>query len=68
MASIRYCTILEAGLVPFIKDVFSAFHHFQQHNDPKHSSRYTQNFFKEKNVFWWATPPESLYLNPIENI
>ena len=68
MTAIRYCTILEAGLLPFIKSVFPDSHRFQQDNDPKHSSRYTQEFLQEKNVFWWATPPESPDLNPIENV
>ena len=41
---------------------------FQQDNDPKHCAHHTQDFFAEKNINWWKTPPESPDLNPIENV
>ena len=31
-------------------------------------SHRAQSFFEEKNINWWRTPPESLDLNPIENL
>jgi len=40
---------------------------FQQDNDPKHTSGFTKDFFAKK-INWWKTPPESLDLNPIENV
>ena len=33
-------------------------------NDPKH----IEDYFEEKNIKWWPTPPESPDLNPIENL
>ena len=39
-----------------------------QDNDPKHTSRYAQRYYKVKDISWWKTPTLSLDLNPIENI
>ena len=52
MTSTRYCSILEAGLLPFIVEVFPDGHRLQQDNDPKHCSRYTQGFFEENSINW----------------
>jgi len=60
--------ICEAGLLPFLRDVFPDGHRLQQDNDPKHASLRIEDFFEEKGVNWWPTPPESPDLNPIENI
>ena len=68
LTSTRYCTILEQGLIPFLEDAFPDHHRFQQDNDPKHCAHHTQDFFAEKNINWWKTPPESPDLNPIENV
>ena len=68
LTSTHYCTILERGLIPFLKDAFPDHHHFQQDNDPKHCAHHTRDFFAEKNINWWKTPPESPDLNPIENV
>ena len=43
-------------------------HWLYQDNDPKHTSRYIDNFFKENGIVWKRSPPESPDLNPIENI
>ena len=64
----RLGIILEAWLLPFIADKFSSGHRLYHDNDPKHASYYIEDFFKEHNVKWWPTPPESPDLNPIENI
>ena len=64
----RLETVLEVGLLPFIRDKFAAGHRLQHDNDPKHSSERIETFFEENNVNWWPTPPESPDLNPIENI
>lgn len=62
----RLRVILEAGLLPFIEEKFSSHHRLFHDNDPKHSSNLIEDFFEEKNVNWWPTPPESPDLNPIE--
>ena len=64
----RLAKILEAGLLPFIEEKFSDGHRLFHDNDPKHASRYIEDFFKHNNVNWWPTPPESPDLNPIENV
>lgn len=60
--------ILEAGLLPFIRERFGDGHRLYQDNDPKHGSKLIENFFEENSINWWATPPESPDLNPIELI
>ena len=61
----RIGIILEAGL---LQKKFSDGHQLFHDNDPKHASNYIEEFFKCNNVDWWPTPPESLNLNPIENV
>ena len=55
-------------MLPFIQDTFPDGHHLQQDNNPKHASGLIDDFFEENHVNWWATPPESPDLNPIENV
>ena len=65
----RYTRILDAALVPFIQQYYPAGHRFQQDNDPKHASRWAQEYFKDRNINnWWLTPASSPNLNPTENI
>ena len=64
----RYAKILESSLVQFLSKYFPEGHRLQQDNDPKHRSKYIENFFQRNNIRWWKTPPESPDLNPIENI
>ena len=69
MTSIRYCTILEKALKPFITRVFpDNGYRFQQDNDPKHVSHFTKEYLVMNGINWWPTPPESSDLNPIENV
>jgi len=64
----RLIRIYEAGLIPFLNERFPRGHRLYQDNDPKHSSVAVEVYFEEKGVNWWATPPESPDLNPIENV
>ena len=66
--TIRLGQILEAELLPFIREKFSDGHCLFEDNDPKHASHYIAKFFETNNVDWWPSPPESPDLNPIENI
>ena len=63
-----YVQILEATLLPFIRDVYHGGHKFMQDNDPKHASKYAKAWMEDNDVYWWRTPPESPDLNPIENL
>ena len=64
----RLSTVLEAGLLPFLRSHYPTGHRLQQDNDPKHASRLIEDFFEQHGINWWPTPPESPDLNPIENI
>ena len=63
-----YGNILQQALIPFINQVYPSGHKLMQDNDPKHTSRYIQAFFEQRNINWWKTPPESPDCNPIENL
>ena len=66
MTGVRYCSILEAGLLSFLKKVYPKGAWFQQDSDPKRTSRYTKDFLEGVN--WWRTRAESPDLNPVENV
>ena len=68
LTATRYTDILEAALLPFIEEHYPTHHRFQQDNNPKHTSRWSQDYFQEKNINWWKTPASSPDLNPIENV
>ena len=68
MMATRYCSILEAGFMPFLREVFPDSHLLQQDNDPKHTSCFAREFLAENAVNWWRTPAERLDLIPIENV
>jgi hypothetical protein len=56
MTATRYTDI---GLVPFLGDHYPGGHRFQQDNDPKHTSRYAQEYYSQKGTSWWKTPASS---------
>ena len=67
MNAIKYGRIVEAGLVPFIRTVYSDGHRLQQVNDPKHRSNHIKRLFKFHDIYWWKTSIESPNRNPVEN-
>ena len=70
MTASLYCDILEKTLLPFIHVKFPPpnSHRFMQDNDPKHTSRFAQNFYTTFGINWWCSPAESPDMNPIENL
>ena len=65
-----FCEILRRTLLPFIASYFpeQGSHRLMQDNDPKHVSRFAQEFYTTSGINWWQTPAESPYTNPIENL
>ena len=68
LTATRYGDILSASLIPFIQETYQEDHRLYQDNDPKHTSRYIQNFFAANKINWWKSPAESPDLNPIEKV
>ena len=46
----RLRAIFQAGLLPFIQDIFPDGHRLQQDNDPKHASNLIDHFLKNMGV------------------
>ena len=63
-----FVKILDSTLLPSIQTLAPNHHRLMMDNDPKHTSKYAQNWLVEKGVNWWRTPPESPDINPIENL
>ena len=55
LTATRYGDILAASLIPFIQMAYRGGHRLYQDNDPKHTSRYIQNFFEDHSVNWWKS-------------
>ena len=62
----RLGAVYEAGLVPFVRERFPDGQRLYQDNDPKHASKYIEDFLEVKKINWWYSSPESPDLNPIE--
>ena len=65
MNATKYGDILAAALVPFIREKYPNQHRLFQDNDPKHTSKYIQNFFATNNINWWKSPAETPDLNSL---
>lgn len=59
MDSLVYQNILSRFLLPFVCEKYPMGYRFMQDNDPKHTSRSTQEWLERNEVNWWPTPPES---------
>lgn len=68
MDSVKYVKILNEIMLPYAEEEMPLIWTFQQDNDPKHTSKLTQEWFAEKNVNVLAWPSQSPDLNPIENL
>jgi hypothetical protein len=44
---------MDEALLPFVQETFpSGYCRFMQDNDPKHTSRYSQEFFMSQGIYW----------------
>ena len=68
MDSTGYQTIMEEYLLPFLSRAYPNGHRLVMDNDPKHTSKSTDEWMKRNNINHWLTSPESPDLNPIERI
>ena len=64
-----YVKILQSTLLPTItSERYATGHRFMQDNHPNHTSRTVLEFFHQHEINWWQTPPQSIDVNPIENL
>ena len=54
----RFQQILDAGLKPFLDEIFPDSHRLQMDNDPKHCSKLIERYLSHNGIVWWGTPAE----------
>ena len=60
--------MLEQILLTFLERAYPNGHCFMADNNPKHTSKASKDFLKEKGISWWRNPAESPDCNPIESL
>ena len=69
MDSIKYQQILEANVTQSVKKLkLKRAWLLQQHNDPKHTSKSTMNYFRKCNLTILVWPSQSTDLNMFKNL
>ncbi len=59
MNSLGYQQILDRYLIPFTDEAFPNGFRLVMDNDPKHTSKSTKQYIKNRNINHWQTPPQS---------